>query len=57
MWELKINNLNIREKKQQDGQGVVVLKELIFTVSTFGQCGGVETTDFYSFYFGWVWWS
>ena len=49
-----MNNLNIREKHNIDGQGVVVWKELIFTVSTFGGCGGAETTDFYSFYFGWV---
>ena len=35
----------------------MVLKELIFTVSTLGGCGGLERTDFYSFYFGRVWWS
>ena len=28
------------------GKGVVVLKELIFTVSTLGGCGGLERTDF-----------
>ena len=27
-------------------QGVVVLKELIFTVSTLGGCCGLEKTDF-----------
>ena len=27
-------------------EGVVVLKELIFTVSTLGGCGGLERTDF-----------
>ena len=35
----------------------MVLKELIFTVSTLGGCGGLERTDFHSFYFGMVWWS
>ena len=40
----------------------MVLKELILTVSTFlvstfGGCGGLERTDFNSFYFGRVWWS
>ena len=29
----------------------MVLKELILTVSTFRQCGSLETTDFNSFYF------
>ena len=38
-------------------EGVVVLKELILTVSTLGGCGGLERTHFNSFYFGWVWWS
>ena len=38
-------------------EGVVVLKELILTVSTLGMCGGLERTDFNSFYFGRVWWS
>ena len=28
------------------GQGVVVLKEQIFTVSILGGCGGLERTDF-----------
>ena len=27
-------------------EGVVVLKELILTVSTLGGCGGLERTDF-----------
>ena len=27
-------------------EGVVVLKELILTVSTLRGCGGLETTDF-----------
>ena len=27
-------------------EGVVVLKELILTVSTLGRCGGLERTDF-----------
>ena len=30
----------------------MVLKELILTVSTLGGCGGLERTDFNSFYFG-----
>ena len=30
-------------------EGVVVLKELIFTVSTLGGCGGLERTDFEQF--------
>ena len=38
-------------------EGVVVLKELILTVSTLGGCGGLERMIFYSFYFGRVWWS
>ena len=33
----------------------MVLKELIFTVSTVGRCGGLERTDFNSFYFRRVW--
>ena len=37
--------------------GVVVLKELIFTVSTLGGCGGLERTDFYSVYFVRLCWS
>ena len=35
--------------------GVVVLKVLNLTVSTLGGCGGLERTDFNSFYFGKVW--
>ena len=36
----------------------MVLKELNFiTVSTLRACGGVERTDYHSFYFGMVWWS
>ena len=35
----------------------MILKELILTVSTMGGCGGLERTDFNSFYFGRVWWS
>ena len=31
---------------------MAVLKELILTVSTLGRCGGVDRTDFNSFYFG-----
>ena len=30
---------------------MVVLKELILTVSTLGRCGSLERTDFNSFYF------
>ena len=30
----------------------MVLKELILTVSTLGGCGGLERTDFNSFYLG-----
>ena len=30
-------------------EGVVVLKELILTVSTLGGCGGLERTDFSQF--------
>ena len=30
-------------------KGVVVLKELILTVSTLGGCGGLERTDFEQF--------
>ena len=33
-------------------EGVVVLKELILTVSTLQGCGSLERTDFNSFYFG-----
>ena len=36
------------------GMGVVILKELIFNISTLEGCGGLEGTDFNSFYFGWV---
>ena len=32
-------------------QGVAVLKVLNLTVSTLGGCGGLERTDFNSFYF------
>ena len=31
---------------------MVVLKELILTVSTLGGCGGLERTDFNIFHFG-----
>ena len=34
----------------------MVLKELTLTVSTFRGCGGLETTDFNSFYFEKVMW-
>ena len=34
---------------------MAVLKELILTVSTLGGCGGVDRTDFNSFYFWGVW--
>ena len=35
----------------------MVLKELIFlAVSTLGGSGGLERTDFNSFYFGRKWW-
>ena len=30
----------------------MVLKELILTVSTLGRCGGLESREFISFYFG-----
>ena len=30
----------------------MVLTELILTVYTFGECDGLERTDFNSFYFG-----
>ena len=33
------------------------MKELILTVSILGGCGGLERTDFNSFYFERVWWS
>ena len=36
---------------------MVVLKELILTVSTLGRCDGLERNDFNSFYFVRVWWS
>ena len=36
-------------------EGVVVLKELILTVSTLGGCGDHIRPDFNSFYFGRVW--
>ena len=32
--------------------GVLILKELILTVSALGGCGDLERTDFNSFYFG-----
>ena len=35
----------------------MVLKDLIFTVSTLEGCGGLERTDFNSFYIKRVWWS
>ena len=35
----------------------MVFKELIFTVSTLHRCGGLERTDFNSFYFERVMWS
>ena len=37
---------------------VLVLKELILTVSKLDGCGGLEGTDFFynGFYFGRVWW-
>ena len=35
--------------------GVVVLKELFLTVSILGGCGGLERTDFNSFYLWKVW--
>ena len=35
---------------------VVVLKELILTVTTLGGCVGLERTHFNSFYYGWEWW-
>ena len=34
---------------------MAVLKELILTVSTLGECSSLERTDFNSFYFGKVW--
>ena len=36
------------------GEGVVILKELILTVSSWGH-GGTEGSDFNSFYYGMVW--
>ena len=36
---------------------MVVLKELILTLSTLGGYGGLERTDFNTFYFGSMWWS
>ena len=33
----------------------MVLKELILTLSTLGACGGLERTDFNTFYFGSMW--
>ena len=38
-------------------EGVVILKELILTVSTFGGCGGLQRINFNSFYIGRLWWS
>ena len=35
---------------------MVILKELILTVSTLGRYGNLERTDFKSFYFARVWW-
>ena len=37
-------------------EGVLVLTELILTVSTLERCGNLERTDFNSFYFARVWW-
>ena len=34
---------------------VMLLKELILTVSTLGRCGSLEKTDFNSFYLVRVW--
>ena len=34
------------------GEEVVVLKEVILTISTLGGSGGLKRTDFNSFYFG-----
>ena len=36
-------------------KGVMLLKQLILTVSTWRGCGSLEKTDFNSFYFGKVW--
>ena len=48
MQELEISELNISEKKLNiDGH----------LVSTLEGCGGLERTDFNSFYFWSVWWS
>ena len=38
-------------------KGVVVLKELILTVYTLGGCGDPERTYFNTFYIWRVWWS
>ena len=53
MWELETSELDTSEKKLNiDGhlvstlEAVVVLKELILTVSTLGRCGCPEVTDF-----------
>ena len=35
----------------------MVLKELVFTISTLGGCGGLEGTDFEHFLLWGVWWS
>ena len=35
----------------------MVLNDMILTVSTLGGSGGLERTDFISFYFQRVWWS
>ena len=37
------------------GGHVAILKELILTLSTMAWCGGLERTNFNSFYFGRVW--
>ena len=36
---------------------VAVLKELVFTISNLGECGGLEELILNSFYFERVWWS
>ena len=36
--ELILNNFTLA--------GLVVLTELVFTISTLGECGGLERTDF-----------
>ena len=52
MWELEIGELNISKKKLNIHghfhfklwESVLVLKELILTVSPLGGCGGLERT-------------